>query len=598
MDFVKPYLTAILVKSKGFSSVAGLAKELRAHLNNSIPQISWQSSVYETKYLKCLTQFFSYDTRPAWSTSAGTWLDHVNAYATILSQGHYSLLHFSDKRYKEIALEGIRKKFILSAQFIDAEEINYIFLKDRVIRALWLYGIHQKSTVKADSKTVFGEDLVDSLDAIGDQTYAYSAARSKVVVGAFDRNVGVNPDKSSLWIGPMDDWDHLMSVSSDLLTLIANMKGMESSPIPTLPTPIKAIAGVLNAFDMDVLLPEQVAGHLGAQAEQMSMMIHAEYSCYISKGSNNGCDFTLFVEELSNGLRSFIGSIDVCPKMREGKLIYSENYALSPEPKKATLLNKFARVLSYPDLLRVWYDSGHIFTVGRAYKVNYRDVSYDNFSWVDFSNTDITKEKPLSLIQPTGKKPLVDLANTGKSNSLFCWLVNGWTSAIAPALWPGWVAAKTFILCDDGAGEKADFIICSGTSTGLSIAFVHIKAAGSASGTKISVSAHDVVLNQAIKNIRYIDKDTLENSINPNATNKFVWEDGVAGSIKDMHDYLKSNTLKRQVSIIVVQPHTRKTFYQNTSATLQRLQLDTLLINASNVASSLNASFYIIGNDV
>ncbi|NIK09022.1 hypothetical protein FHY11_002532 [Xanthomonas arboricola] len=597
MDFVKPYLTAILVKSKGFSSVARVAKEIRVHLNNSIPQISWQKSVYETKQLKCLTQFFSYDTRPAWSTSTGTWFDHVNAYAAVLSQGDYSLLHFSDKKYKEIVLEGIRKKFILSTQFIDAEEINYIFLKDRVIRALWLYGIHQKSTVKADSKTVFGADLVDSLDAIGDQTYAYSAARSKVVVGAFDRNVGVNPDKSSLWIGPMDDWDHLMDVSSDLLTLITNMKGMESSPIPTLPTPIKVITGVLNAFDMDVLLPEQVAGQLGAQAEQMSMMIHAEYGCYISKGSNNGCDFKLFVDELSNGLRSFIGSIDVCPKMREGKLIYNENYTLSPEPKKATLLNKFARVLSYPDLLRVWYDSGHIFTVGRAYKVNYRDVSYDNFSWVDFSSADITKEKPLSLIQPAGKKPLVDLANIGKSNSLFCWLVNGWASTIAPALWPGWVADKTFILCDDGAGEKADFIICSGMPAGLSIAFVHIKAAGSASGTKISVSAHDVVLNQAIKNIRYIDKDTLENSIDPSATNKFVWEDGVAGSIKDMHNYLKSNNLKRQVSIIVVQPHTRKTFYQNTTATLQRLQLDTLLINASNVASSLNASFYIIGND-
>ena len=60
-----------------------------------------------------------------------------------------------------------------------------------------------------------------------------------------------------------------------------------------------------------------------------------------------------------------------------------------------------------------------------------------------------------------------------------------------------------WLACDDGAMEIADFILFEAGPPGL-IEVIHVKGAHSSSPNRgISVSAYEVVVGQAVKNLRF-----------------------------------------------------------------------------------------------
>ena len=160
-----------------------------------------------------------------------------------------------------------------------------------------------------------------------------------------------------------------------------------------------------------------------------------------------------------------------------------------------------------------------------------------------------------------------------------------------------------WLFCDDGAGEKADFIHIDEHKDKVYISLIHIKAANSNScDRRISVGAHDIVLNQAIKNLRYISRKNLITDLRERAENaitKYCWNNNVIsdhGSFITAIEALEKNS-KIKFRVIIVQPHTMKSYYDKNVQSNIRKQLDVLLVSAESAIRASGAEFYIIGHD-
>lgn len=132
---------------------------------------------------------------------------------------------------------------------------------------------------------------------------------------------------------------------------------------------------------------------------------------------------------------------------------------------------------------------------------------------------------------------------------------------------------------------------------------IHVKAAGTKSeNRRISVGAHDIVLNQAIKNLRYTNRKNLILALNDrinSSEKKYCWNNNVPIESSKFIEFLEKINIDSNIRtrVIVVQPHTRKSIYNNGSSSNIRKQLDVLLISAETAIKSSGAEFYIIGCD-
>ncbi|MBB2506311.1 hypothetical protein [Amycolatopsis echigonensis] len=93
------------------------------------------------------------------------------------------------------------------------------------------------------------------------------------------------------------------------------------------------------------------------------------------------------------------------------------------------------------ELLSVYYESGHVYSGGRICKRKSRVVPFQNWRFMDFQNTKVDQEKPFGLLSST---EIHHRIGADGDNSLFHWVSRHYND--------GW------LICDDGAGEIADFL--------------------------------------------------------------------------------------------------------------------------------------------
>lgn len=158
-----------------------------------------------------------------------------------------------------------------------------------------------------------------------------------------------------------------------------------------------------------------------------------------------------------------------------------------------------------------------------------------------------------------------------------------------------------WLLCDDGSNEKADFIHISNEVI-PTISFIHAKGANSNNRSRnLSTTAYEIVISQAIKNLRFIDKNLLSETIdiapNNNVTN-LVWLNGNQESRINFKNHVNSlsNYKKR---VVILQPHliqAKFVNHNNTPTNKNRInQLNTLFVSTQMTIQSLGAEFVIIG---
>lgn len=543
---------------------------------------------------------------PGWLDGAGLTDVHNHIVVVAERSGVYALL-FSDVGLRNIVARKVATatngQLALIKRFTPAE-INKAFVESQV-RTLWLNGTHTRSTTKPDSKVLSGIELETALDPLGDQSYYFSSVRSTLSLSdqITDKVVGASPSGGRIWLGPTRSWDEFTNTLTLMLDRASNLMidaNQSDKPLPILASSINSLAGIEQPYDVALILPEQV--NTGA----------AVYANDDLRWLEQFGDAARFEITPSDGLPNFEADV-FWAETKLGRLAFEFEQTSSSEIRlKVRKVNGFdgddldeevLRICRDQGNLTIFFDTGHTFSRGRFYETRFRDARFEDCDWVrmDRDQTVFKQEKPLD-----GKRFAVE--NTGNDDdwSLFGSVVRHWPNLDQRGAQTGW------LVCDDGAMESAGFIHVDDTAVPPKLTLIHVKGSGSESLNRgISVSDYEVVVGQAIKNIRHIDRDQLRNKLAANADGVLedaVWHNGTRQQNRNgflaMLGGLGSNLEK---TVVVFQPRVRKSVYYQIRgrmdagdmqrADVRRLQqLDALLLGARADCFSLGANFVVISD--
>lgn len=532
---------------------------------------------------------------PSWAPNSSL-LNSENHCIISFCVGQFFAFYFSEKGRKD----EIRDYFSLPGELesikpVSISHLYHNFVNEDEVKMLWLSDISGKSSFKVGSKVLGGDSVADSLDPILDQFYMMSAVRTKIGAGDDTASIGINPFKSSIWRGPCQSWDEFENRVVELLDTLNNGRDERLEPISILAYPIFDLDGVSNAYDFTVMEYDALPTNSPQRIRDLLQRIESGYHFEQIRSPIPTSVITIDLYYKDTKCATY----NLTPKLDKHliKFDVSSNY----EAGKKTVSEKVEQLFNKPELVKCWFESGHAIVGGMVFKTEYRDVQFDKFIWADFEDFNVFKEKP------SDEDGNLNLSLIGQQKSLFCWVKNFWTSR--------WLANDDFytteinsgwLYCDDGAGEKADFIHFDFDRDEPLLTFIHIKAAGKSrtsdgSQRKISVGAHDVVLNQAIKNIRYYDRKRLSEALNDrieNSETKICWLNGEQKHAEEFLESLaqSSERASMKTRVVVIQPHTRKTVYEATPRDNNvKRQLDTLLVSTNNAITATNTEFFIVG---
>lgn len=460
--------------------------------------------------------------------------------------------------------------------------LNAAFVKGQT-QTLWLSGTHKRTASKVDNKIITGIDLQYALDPLGDQSFFFTAARCKLPTTIYDNPVGISPRKSSLWAGISKNWGDFVTSTKLLLTLLEKAQKPNETPLPILATSLNSTDDLKNigqCYDAAIIPPILLAETDVDPDERKRAEEWSNLHCEITP-ENNSLNFktkAFFLEGgqiLNIGTFSFIFENPVkLPRVDwkvEGDSGQLENYEFF---NKALDMFKNDK-----DWLKIWYDSGHVVADREIFLPRFRDLPFRRYEGINLKGYDIKREKP--------SNPIAE--NIGKEKSLFCY--------IQKLLKKGWLTS------DDGSMEIADFIHLDDSSGIPSLSLIHVKASKKDDPERgLSVSDYEVVVSQAVKNIRYLNKENLLEGLKAGLKKKIqkaTWKNGKKqnngrkGMLKEIEKYGTNIDFR----VIIFQPRARiseidkarKNKKKKSYKILQ--QLDTLLLGASLDCQSAGAEF-------
>jgi hypothetical protein len=293
-------------------------------------------------------------------------------------------------------------------------------------------------------------------------------------------------------------------------------------------------------------------------------------------------------------------------------------FACAAEHDHDSSCKEILAVLNEPGWTAVRYASGHTVSDSRIYEMRQLPVSFEpNFSVLP-SDVDAHEEKPRNAKQPksdgTRERDSLEpvaLANTlatdrlltnqcsegREKRSLFNWIVFDRPEDVLPA--GGW------LLCDDGAGEHADFVHLD--SQNCVVRLIHVKAAHSKAAS-ISLGDFEEVVSQAIKNARWLAFDDmskrlatqpakhLKDLVWPPPDISFAPGENKRARFADELENLGEDVTRH---VVVVQPGLTQSAWDNAVTAKQKIArelLSTLLFSARATCFGLAADFTVVGH--
>ncbi|WP_217356594.1 hypothetical protein [Ruegeria atlantica] len=486
-----------------------------------------------------------------------------------------------------------------------AKEVEAAFVEGRV-RTLWLSGAHRRSIVKPDAKVLSGAELENALDPLDDQSYFFSSVRTtssneELVHDGRNAIVGASPKHARIWLGPSRDWDQFTDRMKKIL-LQAKRSLDEGSknytPIPVLARPTTDIGDVEQPYDVAIIAPEQMLadeierGDDDRWLQQFADQVHFEIS-ELDEAPNFRAKVMWGDQEYGELSFEFQANADGTHRLGIGALAWDDTKDHQAE---------IYAVCSAPENLTLYFDTGHTFARGQFYLTQFRDAQFDDWEWVDMATAGaaVKQEKPLD-----GQRFAVEAIGGDGDASLFGLVVRHWPNTETLGAPTGW------LVCDDGAGESADFIHVDDTPGREKLTLIHAKGSGSETANRqISVSDYEVVVGQAIKNLRHVDRGLLHEKLAANGNGVLrdaVWHDGTRQA--DRTGFLEALARvgsSAELRVVILQPRVRRTelfgarasmAQGHSNATTRRLQqLDALLLGAKANSASLGAEFSVLAD--
>jgi hypothetical protein len=614
-DQCTPYLSVSLYKATGgavasselLTAIRDLARDNADKKGTERPRFpAVQDPSIESHGTTVAWAYYVEKRSPSWYAGEGI-ADTLNQLIIVASRGDLYALLFSDN-----GLRGTVAKKILRAtdgpfsriRRLSSSEINKAFVENQV-RTLWLSGTHRRTAIKPDSKILSGLELETSLDPLGDQTYYFSSVRSTISLSEHHTSavVGASPIGSRIWIGPTRSWEEFVvnvGLVLDRATDYMSDAARPDRPLPILASAITTLDGIEQPYDLAFIVPEQVADGAGPAGEDELRWLQqfgdaARFEVTAAAGSAN-FEADVYWGDVRLGRLAYefeqtLGS-DVRLKIR--KMDGFDN-----EVRDAEIL----KICRQPENITVYFDTGHTFSRGHFYETRFRDAMFSDWRWVSMADTAFWQEKPLD-----GKRFAVENTGNAEDNSLFGMVAKHWPNLEERGQQTGW------LVCDDGAMESADFIHINDTSDPPELTLIHVKGSGSNNANRgLSVSDYEVVVGQAIKNLRHIDRGLLRDKLEANAEGVLqnaVWYNGERqdnrSALLAMLDGLGSSL---RTNVVVFQPRVRRSVLNSirvkmangnlADSDVRRMQqLDALLLAARSDCFSLGADFLVIGDSL
>ena len=546
---------------------------------------------------------------PAWYQGSEL-TDLHNHLVVVIRRGGAVSITFSSPTARNAIVKSIRESKQPEFSYIrlfSARDMEKAFVEHQV-RTLWLNSTHGQSAIKPDSKVLAGLELESALDPLEDQAYYYSSLRSTSRNRALSSNedrhavVGVRPTRGQVWIGSTASWNDYLRRSAAVLRhaeeRLARIEA-ERSTVPVLARPMMGVEGIEGVYGIALIVPENMetgVPHVDDEERWLEQFQDAAQFADIVQ-LNDGPDFTAKVHWNDR----YLGQLRYMFKeVRDGARL-SVKGTFDGDAEHLVVLE---RICKDPDNLTIYFESGHTFARGRMFLTNFRDAQFEDWRWVNMGadRTEIDKEKPYD-----GRK--FDVAGMGGEGdtSLFGLVARHWPNLEERGEQTGW------LVCDDGSMESADFIHLDDALEIPELTLIHVKGSGSNDeGRGISVSDYQVVVGQAVKNLRHIDRLLLKEKLERNGEGQLknaVWHngnrqenrDGIIGTLRAVGSRMKKK-------VVVLQPRVRRSEYHEVREMLSRddgpvgkrhrlRQLDALLLSARANCLGLGAEFKVIGDD-
>ncbi|MER8962099.1 hypothetical protein [Mesorhizobium sp. M0701] len=543
---------------------------------------------------------------PSWFTGDGV-TDILNHLVIVAQRGSLYAFLFSDNGLRAAVARkfGSTAKGALSeVERLSATQINKAFVETQV-RTLWLSGTQRRTVIKADSKVLAGLELETSLDPLGDQSYYFSSVRSTMPLAEGERPtvVGASPGGARLWIGPTKSWDDFTGLVDAIFARAAKHmddEGRSGTPLPILASPSVDLKGIERPYDIAFIVPEQASDGNGADVDGESRWLQqfgdaARFEITTAAGSPNfEADVFWADAKLGRLAYEFEPTSESDARLKSRKIDGFDGH----EVEKALL-----KICEGPENLTIYFDTGHTYSRGLFYETRLRDARFEDWEWVrmDRDKTIFKNEKPL-----VGRRFAVEDIGKAEDKSLFGLVARHWPNMDVRGKPTGW------LVCDDGAMESADFIHLDDSVSPPGLTLIHVKGSGSANAKRdLSVSDYEVVVGQAVKNLRHIDRGLLQSKLSANATGVLkdaVWYKGERQKDrKAFLQVLKGLGFNLSKKVVVFQPRVRRSVFnairkkmddgKPTDAAVRRMQqLDALLLGARADCFSLGASFAVVAD--
>jgi hypothetical protein len=540
---------------------------------------------------------------PSWFLSDGL-SDVRNQLIVVARRERLLALLFSDNalrnsvtRHIAGATTGAEAKVVRLAP----SEINKAFVESRV-RTLWLSGAHRRTAIKPDSKILSGLELETALDPLGDQSYYFSSVRSTMSLSETlgSSVVGASPVSGRVWVGPTRSWDEFATQLNLILDRAAKRIGdgsISDKPLPILSSATTDISAVREPYDVALIVPEEINnGAVDRNGDERWLQQFGDAATFELQAEDGSPNFSAIVfwgdDELGE-IRYEFEEVSAAVRLKATKVD-----GFDKDDKDAEVL----QLCQSPEYLTIYFDTGHTYSRGHFYETRFRDARFEDWRWVrmDLDDTIFKQEKPLD-----GKRFAVENTGNHDDKSLFGLVARHWPNLEGRGPQTGW------LVCDDGAMESADFIHIDNTASPPKLTLIHVKGSGSDSVNRgLSVSDYEVVVGQAVKNLRHVDRGLLKEKLQANADGVLkdaVWHDGTRQADRTdllaMLDVLGSDL---KTAVCVLQPRVRHSVYQEIRAKMdsdqiasdvrRMQQLDTLLLGARADCFAMGADFYVISD--
>lgn len=575
---IRPFLAPLLLKRRSGSKAAFLAtlcKEIEVMIardGRNGPVES--SSAITAGGLRMRTLEYVEVKDPAWAP--GTWRFDVSHHLVVIATkddlaavcaSQSSLL---DKPAR-ITCAALHDRAIVERAFVGQSA-----------SAMWLSGIHEKTDSKPMAKTLMGSALEYALDPLGDQSFLYSAMRSTVGLqldGTKDASIGASPGNSRIWVSRPPNWDEFAKRLEMVLDQLASPPPANNR-FGALATSLDRLDGVHTAYEVGFVPPELFSDTTNASRLPDIESWALETDLTITNTHTANADVAVSVVRRGVDL----GDVALRPSIVEGRVVLDAHWATERGGTEAER-QECIEHLSNGNWTKIRYESGHTISHGGCYTTATRDQLFD-WQFRDLSAYVVTKEKPAVPAGQTLASMIGSKAPGPVDDSLFGYVFDTMSGS-------GWLAS------DDGAMEIADFIHIADDDE---VTLFHVKAAGSRTANRqTSASKYEVVVGQAVKNLRHLDRTKLAPALRRNQANQIgtaVWRAGVrqrnrAGFIRRAERLPPGHGMK----VVILQPQLTQLEHDACNAgrttrdrQLRMKQLHTLMLAARLSAGAVGAS--------